>query len=245
MRKRVKAEYWLLFLLLRLAAGATYLRFKVPECQYDQNNQSAYDAALKCAEGGLAAVLSLFEYWDSERTIALFTVFLFVATCLLWTSTHDLVRGAEETAERQLRAYTSASSRDGMPSLTVGTNQAMGVVLTNFGQTPAHAVRYWGDLIIREYPLTSPLSSLPLPKGTFPINPGVRRPVVWETINPLAAEEETEIRAGTQRFYLHGFVQYFDIFNTRRTTTFRYMYGGERLIRMGTGEICEEGNMQT
>ena len=115
----------------------------------------------------------------------------------------------------------------------------------NFGQTPAHAVRYWGDLIIREYPLTSPLNSLPFQAGTFPINPGVKRPVAWETINPLTAEEETEIRAGTQRFYLYGFVEYFDIFNSRRTTTFRYMYGGELLIRMGTGEICEEGNMQT
>lgn len=42
------------------------------------------------------------EEWWSEHIVE---ILLAVATVLLWIATRELVRGAEKTAERQLRAY--------------------------------------------------------------------------------------------------------------------------------------------
>lgn len=111
MRRQFKVAIWLLILLVLLAIGSTYLRFKVPECQYAQANQSTYDVTLKCVEGGFNAFLSLFENWDDDRTIAAFTIVLAFSTIFLWLSTRRLVIGSEETAKRQLRAYLSYSRK--------------------------------------------------------------------------------------------------------------------------------------
>jgi hypothetical protein len=76
------------------------------------------------------------EWLDAEKIIAVFTVILGVATWKLWRSTDALVRGAEVTAERQLRAYVGVrriyfdKSNPGSISVVVEIN--------NFGQTPAN-----------------------------------------------------------------------------------------------------------
>jgi hypothetical protein len=41
----------------------------------------------------------------TDTLVALFTALLFIATWLLWLATKKLVLGAENTAERQLRAH--------------------------------------------------------------------------------------------------------------------------------------------
>jgi hypothetical protein len=41
----------------------------------------------------------------TDSLLVAFTFLLFVATWLLWRATRNLVRGADQTAERQLRAY--------------------------------------------------------------------------------------------------------------------------------------------
>ena len=46
-----------------------------------------------------------FVHTFADQIIALFTVILAASTIALWASTARLVRGTEDTAERQLRAY--------------------------------------------------------------------------------------------------------------------------------------------
>jgi len=48
-----------------------------------------------------------FVHKNAESIIALFTVILGIATWFLWRATKRLVEGAEDTAQRQLRAYVS------------------------------------------------------------------------------------------------------------------------------------------
>src|SRR6187431_2243000 len=83
-----------------------------------------------------------FLYWlghvlegYGEAVIAVFTIVLAFATGLLWKATRELVRGAEKTAERQLRAYV-------LPEKAVLTNISDAEPryifnAKNYGQTPA------------------------------------------------------------------------------------------------------------
>jgi hypothetical protein len=70
-------------------------------------------------EWGSFAWCSSLEWLDAERIIAIWTVVLGFATCILgiatwklWRSTDDLVKGAEDTSQRQLRAYIFLDSID-------------------------------------------------------------------------------------------------------------------------------------
>jgi hypothetical protein len=139
MQKRVKVAFWLIVLLLLLAAVSTYLRFEVSECQYGQGNQNSEDVALKCIVGAWSTIHHLlFEDWDSERTISLFTVMLFGATYALWRSTRDLVRGAERTAERQLRAYATVETINATEITVAGRVMwHFQPIWKNGGRTPA------------------------------------------------------------------------------------------------------------
>ncbi len=153
----------------------------------------------------------------------------------------DANANARGTAIKQLRAYLGVTSRD-MPNLTVGQKQVAGIFVTNHGQTPANKVRYWGDVRIREYPLVGSLPSLGLRSDFLPVNPGQKIPIAFETIGQLSEQERAGIISGTSRIYLYGEIEYFDVFGDRRTTMFRFSYGGERLIGINSFAVDQEGN---
>jgi hypothetical protein len=78
----------------------------------------------------------------STAFIAAFTVVLAFATGFLFFATRDLVKGAEETAERQLRAYISVTA--GHVRLINNTTAVeMWVQFKNAGQTPAYKFGNW------------------------------------------------------------------------------------------------------
>jgi hypothetical protein len=71
--------------------------------------QSQCTAPENWKEWGAFAWCRTWEWLDAEKIIAIFTVILGMATGFLWLATKNLVIGAEDTAERQLRAYVSIS----------------------------------------------------------------------------------------------------------------------------------------
>lgn len=87
------------------------------------------------------------DWWHEFRTdpIATFTGFLFLATVLLWWATRNLVKGAERTSERQLRAYLhvkqAQASRDSEGVLWAKVH------IQNYGQTPAYDVVQWIGIV--------------------------------------------------------------------------------------------------
>jgi hypothetical protein len=60
-------------------------------------------------EWGSFAFCRSIEWIDAERTIAIFTVILGIATGFLWLATQNLVKEAKETSKRELRAYISVT----------------------------------------------------------------------------------------------------------------------------------------
>ena len=78
---------------------------------------------------------------NGEAIIALFTVILGIATWLLWRSTKALVAGAEQTAERQLRAYVHVENAEIIHS-NDEWRPNIRISVKNYGQTPAREVRH-------------------------------------------------------------------------------------------------------
>ena len=89
--------------------------------------------------------------------LAFVTARLVYYTKKLWASTGDLVAGAKDTAERQLRAYVAIETVSINEVFAGGTPYAE-VRIKNFGQTPAYELSCIGGIVL-EYRLT--LSCLP------------------------------------------------------------------------------------
>lgn len=81
------------------------------------------------------------EFWTAFGTLGLGAV-----TLLLVGKTDGLIRSAERSSERQLRAYLSAAQMFLIEQDQTGTKFEVRVMLKNFGQTPAYAVVFSGIL---------------------------------------------------------------------------------------------------
>lgn len=185
-----------------------------------------------------------FNWWGipTDGWLVIFTCGLFVATLLLWLATRKLVKGAQDTAERQLRAYLLpifGNVRDFGSHVTTKTQ----VILQNTGQTPAYDVRTRFWISAEGFPLRG---DLPRPHlGDTPSRGLVGREgkmnLDTETSRPLTVEEVTEIRRGAQAVFIYGDIDYLDAFGKPRYTRFIYFYGGD----YGTDEAGSIGHFKT
>ena len=82
-------------------------------------------------QGAISAVATVF--------IAIFTIILGIATVFLWRATDKLVREADDTATRQLRAYVHLENITAF-KLATGPEPKIQNRLKNFGQTPAREI---------------------------------------------------------------------------------------------------------
>lgn len=130
------------------------------------NNEGGNDSADSKEQGT--------EFWPSfmgyrlkitDTLIALFTALLFFATIALWLSTRGLVRGADDTSKKQLRAYIGVqdivlkcagfSDQNYRPiDRSIGHIHKDFILLTikNFGLTPAYDTRIWVNWQSTAYP---------------------------------------------------------------------------------------------
>lgn len=170
-----------------------------------------------------------------------------------------------DSSERQLRAYVVGESGyivnvanpvpifEGQvfqPSGAEITNTACGPIayqqIKNTGQTPAFQVTNWGNICIREHPLTSPLPSRPAgaePVATV-VGPGIINTKRFFLNPPLTPEQIANLRAGTAAIYVYGEISYVDAFRKRRFTRYRLMHHiAAGAIGVSTDlSYAEEGN---
>jgi hypothetical protein len=85
--------------------------------------------------------------------IAIFTILLGIFTVILAGATQALVRGAERTERRQLRAYLH-NLKGTVRGIEVDKIPYVEVDIKNFGQTPAYNVRQVSNLALAHYPWT-------------------------------------------------------------------------------------------
>jgi hypothetical protein len=154
--------------------------------------------------------------------IALFTGSLWVATARLWRATDRLVKGAEDTAQRQLRAYVT-----GIPEFMFSFDEEhlpyVKFRVHNSGLTPAKDVRHRTEINTLPHHI-EPGMTLPPPSGPFSA-PFVlfphtdffgtkRRDAVFDRATIAA------IRSEAVCIYVYGEIEYVDAFGSKQSTTF-------------------------
>jgi hypothetical protein len=151
---------------------------------------------------------------------------LFAATMGLWWATWRLVKSAEQTAQRQLRAYIGLEK--GTVSNLGGTEKVDATMaFRNAGQTPAYKLHTWGGMSVRPYPgiveIQSPKrdparvrESLVVPNASF---------FRTET-GEIPQDIKADIVAGRATLFVYGEVHYEDAFKRKRLYTYRLFCGG-------------------
>lgn len=146
------------------------------------------------------------------------------------------------SSERQLRAYllpeNATISNVADPELAIGPPRETAakihypewgavvmVHIKNMGQTPAHDVLHYADLVFREFPLESPLPKIPDSGGLIgaPLGPGVFTSKKKDYA-PLTPDQLASLRDGKSAFYLYGEVRYSDVFKKRHFTRYRFLH---------------------
>jgi hypothetical protein len=156
--------------------------------------------------------------------IAAFTIILGFATAALYLATRDLVKGAEATAKRQLRAYLGVraghvGSKDGDSTFIVM------IEITNAGQTPAQEITHGisAELQIRNGP---PLTFSPPERsgGKWPMVPGASHTLLRDIA--IGGPSGTgSIDNGDRTIFAWGWVEYVDAFNDTHRLEFRHRNG--------------------
>jgi hypothetical protein len=170
------------------------------------------------------------EFWTifgrdlkiTDTLLVAFTALLFLATAALWWSTRRLVRGAQRSAERQLRAYVA---------LEGGHIR----VINNGGG--GHIQKFWANTwvsIQHMDPFRNPSARRsafhPAPAvdqrggGTSIIGAGQTAEVTIRA-NLTAQHTLASLRSGQHLVYVWGQVDYVDIFRQRRHFIFRSTTG--------------------
>jgi hypothetical protein len=154
---------------------------------------------------------------------------LFAATMGLWFATWQLVKGADRTAERQLRAYISVEPGD-----VFWQNGKRKVrfefrpVLINNGTTPAKEVTVVSNIWITapniatnfNYNLvrvSNPLASV--------VSIGSQKSKFHSAVffRKVTLAEAKALLKGAATFHIFGKVEYMDIFDKKRTTNFSFL----------------------
>jgi hypothetical protein len=155
---------------------------------------------------------------------------LFLATLILAWTTWMLVRGAELTAERQLRAYVIVTSKGLDEQGEAHERYVHQLEIRNTGQTPAYDVQ----IVSYTNSLAHPLP----PEFHFPTYDPNQNPSIMTLGAGLRAEQasfadqvldEAEMMriksAGSgRRLYCYGTVKYHDVFNRQRHTNFCHFF---------------------
>jgi hypothetical protein len=130
-----------------------------------------------------------------------------------------------DTAKRQLRAYVCLS--EALVKFTSEGQVEAQMYFRNGGQTPAYDVHSWCHPLVDSYPLgytlEQPPPEMPMAVGVIP-----SQEKHFMVAPPLALPPQ--IIAGLsmrdRAFYVHGEVNYRDIFGDRHVLKYRLVYGG-------------------
>lgn len=148
---------------------------------------------------------------------------------------------AQETAERQLRAYASARMAE-TPQLEFGKELLGKMTWQNHGATPAYNFRFEIALRLAD-PRNPVLPELDPRRGSASVlNPGEMCSTNFGR-TPLTLEEYRAVLDGRAcRFFVYGWAAYDDAFGIRRTLKLRYELGGLRMKEIGCMMLSPEGN---
>jgi hypothetical protein len=196
--------------------------------RYEQNQTNNAASQFEKDRATLFHCGADFAHRYRDEITATATVLLALSTLFLWFTTSDLVKEAERTARRQLRAYVGVILPSGsVVHPTPGQRLSSRIVIKNFGQSPAYEVVINAAIVPDSFPLIGDLPAFdrtPSRTGSRTIlHPDQTTDTGGFSKEPLAQEEFGRLRTEheTRRLYFYGEVTYRDIFKKQHTTRFR------------------------
>jgi len=181
--------------------------------------------------------------------IAGFTLALWIATILLWETGEQQLTLARESSERQLRAYVTL--KDAIcHALVVGKKVTVHLPMKNSGQTPAYAVRIWVNVeilkISSDPDLAGPSHKDEDEESAGVVSSGLELHTPASSDDPLSQEDFDAIERGEKAVYVHGRIDYIDVFKRACFTDFRLRRSRSEIIAAnqsaGLG-VCLKGNI--
>ena len=182
-------------------------------------------------EGKSKSPESIWKLITSDPT-ALVTLWLFGATCILavvttglWWSTGSLVEGAEETAERQLRAYLHLESVKFVTPNDAKGRHYIHAIIKNFGQTPCYksVLTVECDVCERKPENTIiPLTDKAEVQPNFIFPPGhIHTVTIDRTVEVSGPGRWNALNQEGKSAYVWGRIDYKDAFDKPRFVTFQ------------------------
>jgi hypothetical protein len=244
----LKAAAILLFCLLTLGVVIEFVGYsscKDPPKEHSENSEAQQTEKYNCSTPYASFKVGLYESWRFAHEaheeiiavatifIAMFTIILGLFTVNLAGSTDSLVKSAERTAERQLRAYLSIEKAIRVDSHSLSPEFL--ISFKNRGQTPAYSGKNWVDVKVGERPLTTILvRSDTVALDKFELTPGHEftvHQINGEKSISISTEQTTEFNDGKIAFYVFGQLDFIDAFGKARWLKFRFRYGSESVAR--------------
>lgn len=150
------------------------------------------------------------------------------------------LKHAEIATKQQLRAYLLPDKFAFIPDV----NGRLGVEVTfkNTGQTPARKVSHVVRSGIGPLPKAPSYPIVGEPRNASDVGPGqvIRGGFKQRNGNDFLASKDL-IAAGTHTLYVYGWVTYFDVFDAKQTSNFRYMFS----VDANEFVACDDGNQTT
>jgi hypothetical protein len=173
------------------------------------------------------------KFWVSFGTIILaaVTLILGAATVFLYLATRALVRSAEHTAERQLRAYVGLEATK-LIELNGPKGPRVRLRVKNFGLTPAYDVVVISGLAFDSFPRDRlpPIPPTDLIQPKYPLSP-TNRITQFNFLNRQLAQTEVDaFTSGAAALYLLGRIEYRDAFKKPHWYCFKMFLGGRATI---------------
>jgi hypothetical protein len=181
--------------------------------------------------------------------VALGTLGLVAFTATLWWATRKLVKGADETASRQLRAYVgidrmeldtrnlaNAHYKPHEPKAGTRSPDAIIATIRNFGTTPANSVHVWinwgGMPFAERLPTDFPYPNYDSVTvgGPTGLRPTWTRPALFPnqvTEQPAFVNDLSGFigaARGALTMYVWGTISYIDMFKEHRETDFCFSF---------------------
>ena len=181
----------------------------------------------------------------TDSFLVLFTFLLFVVTGLLWWSTRRLVKGAEDTAQRQLRAYVSIEHAQ-ITGINNGETPTAQLTVKNSGQTPAYDLIGIGGIAMGvSWETLAPPDPQPFEVTQASLAPGAIVNQFNSAPRRLEPGEREALVNGSRTLWVYGEIRYRDTFNIERFIEYRFQIGGRVGIHDNFLAICQEGNRET
>lgn len=219
-----------------------------------QESATKYDStALNVISIHRDCFVSFVKHYRDE-ILATFTIILAVSTILLWFATRDLVREAQETGRRQLRAYVGIRQSDFI-RIAAGEKSEFQIVVKNFGQTPAYDLETWTDIQVdtEERNLVWRFRTVEqgsnwrfrwYNSGKKVLDPGADYSILSADENVLEQSAFEEIKSKRKKIFVFGKIRYRDSFRRKHITTFSF-YNRPELVAGKGLVICKKGNSAT